>query len=77
VSLSAQKKAKTEVAMAKIAKTKETSPAKHRGMSDHPHGSLSVPENKLVGGEPIFGSDQGLDMVSPDPRVPVGQTTHE
>ena len=50
---------------------------KRKTMRDHPRGSLTVPETKLAGGEPIFGVDPGPNIVSPDPHTPPGQTTHE
>lgn len=64
--------------MNKSPDTKKTShPSKPKSMKDHPHGSVVVPETKLVGGEPIFGVDQGPSIASPDLRTPPGQTTHE
>ena len=56
-------------------KTRDVSMPK--SMLDHAHGSLTVPENKLVGGEPIFNVDQGPNIASPDLGTPPGQTTHE
>ena len=64
--------------MAKTPKAKQESNfSEPNSMRNHPHGSLTVPENKLVGGEPIFGSDQGLNIASPNLSVPPGQTTYE
>lgn len=43
-----------------------------RGM----HGSLAVPETKIVGGEPLF-SLEDPKLATPDFATPPGQVTHE
>lgn len=48
-----------------------------RTMRDHPQGSLTVPENKLAGGEPVFELEPDLNSATPDLKVPAGQTTHQ
>jgi hypothetical protein len=64
--------------MTKNKRPKNPSRANRRkNMKDHPRGSLTVPENKLAGGEPIFSVDPGPNIASPDLRTPSGQTTHE
>lgn len=64
-----------------VAVTRDAQKASHtstpKSMKDHPKGSLTVPESKLVGGESIFGTDEGPSIASPDLRTPPGQTTHE